>query len=79
MRELNHTEHAAVSGGLTSNDVKDWISNLLRPKPTEPYVKPYPSESANMDSVKTFGRVIFAAALTTFAAAATLIGAGLRR
>ncbi|WP_175720244.1 hypothetical protein [Burkholderia anthina] len=69
MRELNRNEHTVVSGGLTTSEVNDWISNLLRPKPRDPYVNPYPSDSANMDTVKTIGKIIVAAALTGIAAA----------
>ncbi|HEF5874736.1 TPA: hypothetical protein SAY52_005415 [Burkholderia cenocepacia] len=79
MRELKHTEHAAVPGGLTTSDVNDWISNILRPKPKEPYVKPNPSESANPDAVNTLGKVVVAVAMTTLAVAATLFRAGSTR
>ncbi|MBR8334534.1 hypothetical protein KDW69_23020 [Burkholderia ambifaria] len=68
MREIHHTEHVAVSGGLTTSDVNDWIWNLLRPKPSDPYVNPFPSDSANMETVKTFGKIIVVAALTGIAA-----------
>jgi hypothetical protein len=68
MRDLNHTEHAAVSGGLTTSDVQDWISNLLRPKPNDDYVNPFPSDSANMNVIKTIGKIIVVAALTGIAA-----------
>ncbi|KHK60406.1 hypothetical protein PI86_03700 [Burkholderia sp. A9] len=67
MRELNLTEHADVSGGLTSRDVQDWISNILRPKPPGDYVNPFPSDSANMNVVETIGKFVVAAALTGIA------------
>ncbi|KDB10015.1 hypothetical protein LIG30_1217 [Burkholderia sp. lig30] len=68
MRELNSTEHAAVSGGLSTSDVKDWISNLLRPKPAEPYVNPFPSAGAEEGALETIGKIIVVAAVTTLAA-----------
>lgn len=68
MRELKSIEHAAVSGGLTTNDVNDWISNLLRPKPTEPYVNPFPSDGAKEGALETIGKIIVVAAVTTLAA-----------
>ncbi|CAN0617472.1 conserved protein of unknown function [Burkholderia multivorans] len=76
MRELNSTEHAAVSGGLTTSDVRDWISNLLRPRPTEPWETRFPADYTNTAPLATLGKVIFAAAVTGIVAAATLIGTG---
>ncbi|VWD47712.1 hypothetical protein [Burkholderia contaminans] len=69
MREISVAERTSVSGGLSVHDVMGWVGNLLKPpaQPTEPWVNPFPSESASPGIVSGIGVVAVAAGATVVA------------
>ncbi|HEF5869483.1 TPA: hypothetical protein SAY52_000027 [Burkholderia cenocepacia] len=71
MREINAAERASVSGGASVSGVMNWLGNLLKPpsEPAEPWVNPFPSESASTGVVTGIGFVAVAAG----AAVATVV------
>ncbi|WP_334043056.1 hypothetical protein [Burkholderia ambifaria] len=63
MREINVAERTSVSGGVSLHGVMGWVGNLLKPpaQPTEPWVNPFPSESASSGIVSGIGVAAVAA------------------
>ncbi|MET1534153.1 hypothetical protein [Burkholderia sola] len=76
MREINAAERASVSGALSVGGVVSWLGNLLNPpaKPAEPWVNPFPSESASTGVVAGIGVVAVAAGAAAVTIAATAAG-----
>ncbi|UEP25795.1 hypothetical protein [Burkholderia ambifaria] len=76
MREINAAERASVSGAISARDVVSWFGNLLKPpaKPAEPWVNPFPSESASSGVVTGIGVVAVAAGAAIAVTAAGQLG-----
>ncbi|NTZ09176.1 hypothetical protein [Burkholderia metallica] len=77
MREITDAERASVSGAMSAGDVMGWLGSLLKPptKPTEPWVNPFPSESASSGIVTGIGiAAVAVGAVAVTAVAVTAAG-----
>ncbi|MGK8199345.1 hypothetical protein [Burkholderia cepacia] len=80
MREMHAAERAAVSGGLSSSDLVDWLNNLFKPsEPREPWVNPFPSDNSGTEEVATLGKVAVAVGVTAIAITLAVLGRAMRR
>ncbi|MGU7785159.1 hypothetical protein [Burkholderia sp. PU8-34] len=74
MRDLNSMECRAVSGGLSTSAVMDWINNLIRPsKPSEPWVNPFPAGNGQTGAVEAIGKFVTVVGIAIAVAAISTI------
>lgn len=67
-------ECRAVSGGLSTSSVMDWINQLVRPsKPSEPWVNPFPAGNEQTGAVEAIGKFVIAVGSAMAMAAASVI------